>query len=94
MDPATRRLMFWLKAPYLVDVALGLVGAALLAAGRAAGWWVILFGAGRAALATAALIWLTPRLRRRSAPGSGAGAARQVTSRRGRRPWRPSRRRT
>jgi hypothetical protein len=61
VDP-TKRLMFWLKIPYAADVALGLFGLGLLAAGRGVGWWVLLFAAVRAVIGTIAILWIAPRM--------------------------------
>jgi membrane protein YdbS with pleckstrin-like domain len=61
MDP-TKRLMFWLKVPYAADVALALIGVALLASGRGVGWWVLVFAAVRAVIGTIALVWVAPRM--------------------------------
>lgn len=67
MDP-TKRLLFWLKVPYAADVALVLIGIALIAAGRSVGWWVVVFAVVRAVVGTIALFWVAPRmLARRSA---------------------------
>lgn len=70
MDP-TRRLLFWFKVPYVVDVALVLVGIGLLLGGRSSGWWVLVFAAVRALIGTVALFWLAPRMINRS---TGPGA--------------------
>jgi len=74
-DEATRRLLFWLRVPYAADVLLGVIGVAYLAAGNGVGWWVLLFGALRAIVGTAALFWLAPRLiaKRRREQGHGGG---------------------
>ena len=61
MDPA-KRLMFWLKVPYAADVALALVGIALVLGDRPIGWWVLIFAAVRAIVGTVALVWLAPRM--------------------------------
>jgi hypothetical protein len=61
MDP-DRRLLFWLRIPYAVDVALALVGIGFLLAGRDVGWWVLVFAAGRAVIGTVALFWIAPRV--------------------------------
>jgi hypothetical protein len=71
MDPATRRLLFWLRAPFVADVALALIGVAYLLAGEPVGWWVLVFAAGRAVFGVAALLWIAPKLERRSAGGRG-----------------------
>ncbi|PFG30083.1 hypothetical protein [Paramicrobacterium agarici] len=68
-DPARSaeaRLLFWLKVPYVADVALVIIGAALLFVDNAVGWWVLVFAAVRAVIGTIALFWLYPRLKRRS----------------------------
>lgn len=62
MDPATSRLMFWLKIPYVADVALVLIGAGFLLAGRSVGWWVLVFAAARAVVGTIALVWIAPKM--------------------------------
>lgn len=57
------RLLFWLKVPYAADIALGVIGVALLIVGNSVGWWVLVFAAVRAVIGTIALVWLYPRLR-------------------------------
>lgn len=61
MDP-TRRLLFWLRVPYVADAALVLIGTGLLLGGRTIGWWVLVFAGVRAVIGTAALFWLAPKL--------------------------------
>ncbi|GAB2507385.1 hypothetical protein [Paramicrobacterium agarici] len=65
---AEARLLFWLKVPYVADVALVIIGAALLFADNAVGWWVLVFAAIRAVIGTIALFWLYPRIRSRRRP--------------------------
>jgi membrane protein YdbS with pleckstrin-like domain len=79
MDP-TRRLLFWLKIPYVADAALVVIGIGLLIAGNGVGWWVLVFAAVRAVVGTIALVWIAPRMisdkKRddRAAEESGTGA--------------------
>lgn len=61
MDP-TKRLLFWLRIPYVADAALVLIGVGLLLSGRSVGWWVLVFAAVRAVIGTIALFWLAPKL--------------------------------
>lgn len=61
MDP-TRRLMFWLKVPYVADAALVLIGILLLTGGQGIGWWVLVFAAVRAVVGTVALVFIAPRM--------------------------------
>jgi hypothetical protein len=64
MDP-TRRLLFWLRIPYVADVALVLIGVGLLASGRSVGTWVLVFAGVRAVVGTVALVIVAPRVIRR-----------------------------
>ncbi|MES2169360.1 MAG: hypothetical protein V4479_01370 [Actinomycetota bacterium] len=67
MDPK-RRLMFWLKLPFIADAALGVIGTLLLVAGNGAGWWVLLFGGVRFVVGAISVWVIAPRvLDRRSA---------------------------
>ncbi|QPZ37986.1 DUF4381 domain-containing protein [Paramicrobacterium chengjingii] len=59
------RLLFWLKVPYVADVALVIIGTGLLLADNSIGWWVLVFAAVRAIIGTVALFWLYPRLQAR-----------------------------
>lgn len=61
MDP-NRRLLFWLRVPYAVDVVLVVIGIALLLSAREVGWWVIVFAAVRAVIGSVALVWIAPRV--------------------------------
>lgn len=63
LDPAARRLLFWLWTPYLSDVALLGIGGWLIASGDSAGWWAVAFAGVRAVLGTAALMLARKRLR-------------------------------
>jgi hypothetical protein len=69
LDEASRRLLFWFRIPYVADVALGIIGVALLLADRASGWWVLVFAAVRAIIGTFALYWLAPRMLAQRRPG-------------------------
>ncbi len=64
VDP-TRRLLFWLKAPFAADAVLAVIGVLLLIGNNAAGWWVLLFAAVRAVIGVVALWIIAPRVRRR-----------------------------
>ena len=63
LDPAQRRLLFWLWTPYLSDVALIGVGCWLVATGDAGGWWAIVFALVRAVLGTISIIVAQARFR-------------------------------
>jgi membrane protein YdbS with pleckstrin-like domain len=72
MDPI-KRLLFWLRIPYVADAALVLIGVWLLLSGRSVGWWVLVFAAVRAVIGTIALFWLAPKLiARRNSRGDDA----------------------
>jgi membrane protein YdbS with pleckstrin-like domain len=71
MDP-TRRLLFWLRIPYVADVALVLIGVGLLASGRGVGTWVLVFAGVRAVVGTIALVIVAPRVIRRRSEGKDA----------------------
>lgn len=60
MDP-TKRLLFWLKAPFAADAVLVLIGVGFLLGGRGVGWWVLLFAAVRAIVGTIALVVIAPQ---------------------------------
>jgi membrane protein YdbS with pleckstrin-like domain len=61
IDP-TRRLLFWLKVPYVLDAVLVVVGVAYLIAGNGVGWWVLVFAFLRAVIGTISLFWIAPRM--------------------------------
>ena len=64
MDPS-RRLLFWLRVPFLADAVLAVIGVLFLVSGRdMAGWGVLIFAAVRAIVGVIALFVLTPRLLR------------------------------
>lgn len=68
-DVATRRLLFWLRVPYVADAGLVVIGLWLLLDGNGVGWWVLLFAALRAVVGTISLFVIAPRMiaaRRRS----------------------------
>ncbi|WP_316295944.1 hypothetical protein [Clavibacter michiganensis] len=74
MDPV-RRLMFWLRVPFVADVALVVIGVALLVGGDGVGWWVLVFAGLRAVVGVVAIVWIAPRMIARLAtPAPGAGA--------------------
>ena len=56
LDPAQRRLLFWLWTPYLSDAALIGIGWWLVATGNSGGWWAIVFALVRAVLGTASIL--------------------------------------
>lgn len=63
MDPK-RRLLFWLKVPFVADAALGVIGILLLVGANAMGWWVLLF-AGVRFIVGAISVWIiAPRVLR------------------------------
>ena len=61
IDP-TRRLLFWLRVPYVLDVVLAVVGVGYLVAGNGVGWWVLLFALLRAVIGTISLFVIAPRV--------------------------------
>jgi hypothetical protein len=61
MDP-TRRLMFWLKLPFIADAALLVIGVLLLVGGNPVGWWVLLFAGIRAAVGAISVWVIAPRV--------------------------------
>lgn len=67
MDPV-RRLMFWLRVPFVVDAALAVIGIALLVAGDGVGWWVLVFAGLRAVVGVVAIVWIAPRMIERLSP--------------------------
>jgi hypothetical protein len=72
MDPV-RRLMFWLRVPFVADAALVVIGIALLVTGDGVGWWVLVFAGLRAVVGVVAIVWIAPRMIARLAPGGEAG---------------------
>jgi hypothetical protein len=71
MDPV-RRLMFWLRVPFVADAALVVFGIALLLGGDGVGWWVLVFAGLRAWVGVVAIVWIAPRMIARLGPGLGA----------------------
>ncbi|MBF4631513.1 hypothetical protein ITJ42_09840 [Clavibacter michiganensis subsp. phaseoli] len=69
MDPV-RRLMFWLRVPFVADAALVVIGIALLVGGDGVGWWVLVFAGLRAVVGVVAIVWIAPRMIARLAPGA------------------------
>ncbi|WP_244629183.1 hypothetical protein [Clavibacter capsici] len=61
MDPV-RRLMFWLRVPFVADAALVVIGIALLVGGDGVGWWVLVFAGLRAVVGVVAIVWIAPRM--------------------------------
>ena len=45
----------WLRVPYLVDIALVVIGVVLLLTGRGVGWWVLIVAGLRVSTRTATL---------------------------------------
>jgi len=79
MDPV-RRLMFWLRVPFVADAALVVIGVALLVGGDAVGWWVLVFAGLRAVVGVVAIVWIAPRMIARlgadaASPAPGTDAA-------------------
>ena len=75
MDPV-RRLMFWLRVPFVADAALVVIGIALLIGGDGVGWWVLVFAGLRAVVGVVAIVWIAPRMIARLAtPAAGTDAA-------------------
>ena len=72
MDPV-RRLMFWLRVPFVADAALVVIGIALLVGGDGVGWWVLVFAGLRAVVGVVAIVWIAPRMIARLGSGSGGG---------------------
>ena len=69
MDPV-RRLMFWLRVPFVADAALVVIGIALLVGGDGVGWWVLVFAGLRAVVGVVAIVWIAPRMIARLSPGA------------------------
>ncbi|OUE23537.1 hypothetical protein [Clavibacter michiganensis] len=69
MDPV-RRLMFWLRVPFVADAALVVIGIALIVGGDGVGWWVLVFAGLRAVVGVVAIAWIAPRMIARLAPGA------------------------
>jgi len=84
MDPV-RRLMFWLRVPFVADAALVVIGVALLVGGDGVGWWVLVFAGLRAVVGVVAIVWIAPRMIARlggsdadaDPPAPDAGSARR-----------------
>jgi membrane protein YdbS with pleckstrin-like domain len=75
VDPV-RRLLFWLRVPFVADAALVVVGVCLLVAGDGVGWWVLVFAGLRAVVGVVAIAWIAPRMiARLSAAERPPGAA-------------------
>ncbi|RIJ52724.1 hypothetical protein DZG00_03670 [Clavibacter lycopersici] len=75
MDPV-RRLMFWLRVPFVADAALVVIGIALLVGGDGVGWWVLVFAGLRAVVGVVAIVWIAPRMIARLAtPAAGTDPA-------------------
>jgi hypothetical protein len=79
-EVATRRLLFWLRVPYVADAAMGVIGVWLLLDGNGVGWWVLLFAALRAVVGTVSLFVIAPRMiaahgERTTRPDQGASTA-------------------
>ena len=72
MDPV-RRLLFWLRVPFVADAALVVIGMALLVGGDGVGWWVLVFAGLRAVVGVVAIAWIAPRMIARLGSGSGSG---------------------
>jgi hypothetical protein len=71
MDPV-RRLMFWLRVPFVADAVLVVIGIALLVGGDGVGWWVLVFAGLRAVVGVVAIVWIAPRMIARLAtPSAG-----------------------
>ena len=73
MDPV-RRLLFWLRVPFVADAALVVIGVALLVGGDGVGWWVLVFAGLRAVVGVVAIVWIAPRMIARLDPGDGSGS--------------------
>ena len=74
MDPV-RRLMFWLRVPFVADAALVVIGVALLVGGDGVGWWVLVFAGLRAVVGVLAIVWIAPRMIARLSPDDATGAS-------------------
>ena len=74
-EGATKRLLFWLRVPYVLDVVLAAVGIGYLVTGDGVGWWVLLFAFLRAVIGTVSLFWIAPRVIARRAAGPSGGTA-------------------
>ncbi|OUE10306.1 hypothetical protein CMsap09_15265 [Clavibacter michiganensis] len=73
MDPV-RRLLFWLRVPFVADAALVVVGIALLVGGDGVGWWVLVFAGLRAVVGVVAIVWIAPRMIARLDPGDDSSS--------------------
>jgi hypothetical protein len=74
MDPV-RRLMFWLRVPFVADAVLVIIGIALLVTGDGVGWWVLVFAGLRAVVGVVAIVWIAPRMIARLATPAPAAEA-------------------
>ncbi|MFT2693606.1 hypothetical protein [Clavibacter zhangzhiyongii] len=74
MDPV-RRLLFWLRVPFVADAALVVIGIVLLVSGDGVGWWVLVFAGLRAVVGVVAIVWIAPRMIARLAPDGGGADA-------------------
>jgi len=73
MDPV-RRLVFWLRVPFVADAALVVIGIALLVGGDGVGWWVLVFAGLRAVVGVVAIVWIAPRMIARLGTGDPTDA--------------------
>lgn len=69
MDPK-RRLLFWLKVPFIADAALGIIGALLLLGANPAGWWVLLFAGVRFVVGAISVWVIAPRVLKSQSPST------------------------
>lgn len=61
MDPK-RRLLFWLKVPFVADAALAVIAILLLLGANSAGWWVLLFAGVRFVVGAISVWVIAPRV--------------------------------
>jgi hypothetical protein len=61
MDPE-RRLLFWLKVPFVADAALVVIGVLLVFGSNVMGWWVLVFAAVRFIVGALSVWVIAPRV--------------------------------
>lgn len=61
MDPK-RRLLFWLKVPFVADAALAAIGTVLVLGANTMGWWVLVFAVVRFIVGAISVWVIAPRV--------------------------------
>ena len=59
------RLLFWLKASFVLDALFGAIGGIMIGQGEGAGWALLVFAVLRAAVGVVALVITVQALERR-----------------------------